>query len=70
MLGIFVGVLIFFFMLGIPVAFSIGYTCLMVIIAGSGFKDLSFDLFALQMMEGMNSFPLISASFSSLRPTS
>ncbi len=63
MLGIFVGVLIFFFMLGIPVAFSIGYTCLMVIIAGSGFKDLSFDLFALQMMEGMNSFPLISASF-------
>jgi len=31
---------------GIPVAFSIGYTCLMVIIAGSGLKDLSFDLFA------------------------
>ncbi len=63
MLGIFIGVLILFFMLGIPVAFSIGYTCLMVIIAGSGWKDLSFDLFALQMMDGLNSFPLISASF-------
>jgi tripartite ATP-independent transporter DctM subunit len=63
MLTIFVGVLLFFFLLGIPVAFSIGYTCLMVIIAGSGLKDLSFDLFALQMMEGVNSFPLVSASF-------
>jgi tripartite ATP-independent transporter DctM subunit len=63
MLGIFVGLLFFFFLLGIPVAFAIGYTSLMVIIAGSGFKDLSFDLFALQMMEGINSFPLISASF-------
>ena len=63
MLAIFVGVLFLFFILGIPVAFSIGYTCLMVIIAGSGFKDLSFDLFALQMMDGIKSFPLISASF-------
>ncbi len=63
MLGIFVGILFLFFILGIPVAFAIGYTSLMVIIAGSGFKELSFDLFALQMMEGINSFPLISASF-------
>jgi tripartite ATP-independent transporter DctM subunit len=63
MLGVFIGLLLLFFILGIPVAFSIGYTCLMVIIAGSGFKDLSFDLFALQMMDGLNSFPLISASF-------
>ncbi len=62
MLGVFVGLLLLFFILGIPVAFSIGYTCLMVIIAGSGWKDLSFDLFALQMMDGINSFPLISAS--------
>jgi tripartite ATP-independent transporter DctM subunit len=63
MLGVFIGLLLLFFILGIPVAFSIGYTCLMVIIAGSGWKDLSFDLFALQMMDGLNSFPLISASF-------
>ncbi len=63
MLSIFLGVLILFFIVGIPVAFAIGYTCLAVIIAGSGFKDLSFDLFALQMMDGINSFPLISASF-------
>ncbi|MBM4330612.1 MAG: TRAP transporter large permease [Deltaproteobacteria bacterium] len=63
MLGIFVGVLIIFFMLGIPVAFAIGYTCLAVIIAKGGFTDLSFDLFALHMMEGVNSFPLLSASF-------
>jgi len=63
MLGVFIGLLLLFFTLGIPVAFSIGYTCLMVIIAGSGLKDLSFDLFALQMMDGLNSFPLISASF-------
>lgn len=63
MLAIFVGVLILLFALGVPVAFSIGYTCLAVIVAGTGLKDLSFDLFALQMMEGVNSFALISASF-------
>jgi tripartite ATP-independent transporter DctM subunit len=63
MVGVFIGLLLLFFILGIPVAFSIGYTCLMVIIVGSGWKDLSFDLFALQMMDGLNSFPLISASF-------
>ena len=63
MLGVFIGLLLLFFILGIPVAFSIGYTCLLVIIAGSGLKDLSFDLFALQMMDGLNSFPLVSASF-------
>ena len=63
MLSVFVGILFLFFILGIPVAFAIGYTSLMVIFVQSGFKELSFDLFALQMMEAINSFPLISASF-------
>ena len=63
MLGVFIGLLLLFFILGIPVAFSIGYTCLLVIIPGSGLKDLSFDLFALQLMDGLDSFPLVSASF-------
>jgi len=63
MLIIFTVVLIFFFALGIPVAFSIGYTALAVVIAASGFGDLSFDLFAHRMMEGLNNFALLSASF-------
>ncbi len=63
MLGIFLGVLIVLFSLGIPVAFAIGYTSLAVIIANSGLEDLSFDLFALRMMEGLNNFPLLSAAF-------
>lgn len=63
MLGIFVGVLIVFFALGIPVAFAIGYTSLAVILASTGLKELSFDLFALRMMEGLNNFSLLSAAF-------
>ncbi len=63
MLGIFVGVLIVFFALGIPVAFAIGYTSLAVILASSGWKEVSFDLFALRMMEGLNNFSLLSAAF-------
>jgi len=63
MLGIFIGVLIVFFALGIPVAFAIGYTSLAVILATTGLKDLSFDLFALRMMEGLNNFSLLSAAF-------
>jgi tripartite ATP-independent transporter DctM subunit len=63
MVGIFLGVLIVLFLLGIPVAFAIGYTSLAVIIAGSGLRDLSFDLFALKMMEGIDNFSLLSAAF-------
>jgi tripartite ATP-independent transporter DctM subunit len=63
MLTIFLGVLVALFLVGIPVAFAIGYTSLAVIIAGSGLKDLSFDLFALKMMEGIDSFSLLSAAF-------
>lgn len=63
MLGIFLGVLIVLFILGIPVAFAIGYTSLAVIIKSSGIHDLSFDLFALRMMEGLNNFSLLSAAF-------
>ncbi len=63
MVGIFLGVLIVLFFLGIPVAFAIGYTSLAVILAGWGWKDLSFDLFALKMMEGIDNFSLLSAAF-------
>lgn len=63
MIGIFLGVLIVLFFLGIPVAFAIGYTSLAVIVAGSGLKELSFDLFALKMMEGIDNFSLLSAAF-------
>jgi len=63
MIGIFLGVLIVLFFLGIPVAFAIGYTSLAVILAGSGWQDLSFDLFALKMMEGIDNFSLLSAAF-------
>jgi tripartite ATP-independent transporter DctM subunit len=62
MLWIFCGGLIVLMGLGVSVPFSIGLTCLAVIIANTGLHDLSFDLFALQMMDGLNSFPLISAS--------
>jgi tripartite ATP-independent transporter DctM subunit len=63
MISIFLGVLVGLFLVGIPVAFAIGYTSLAVIIAGSGLKDLSFDLFALKMVEGIDSFSLLSAAF-------
>jgi tripartite ATP-independent transporter DctM subunit len=63
MLGIFVGVLIVLFGLGIPVAFAIGYTSLAVVWASLGLDEFSFDLFALRMMEGLNNFSLLSAAF-------
>jgi tripartite ATP-independent transporter DctM subunit len=63
MLGIFVGVLIVLFGLGIPVAFAIGYTSLAVVWASLGLDAFSFDLFALRMMEGLNNFSLLSAAF-------
>lgn len=58
-LVIFIGLLIFFFALGVPVAFAIGLTSVVVLLVTGGFADFPFGLLALRMMRGVDSFSIL-----------
>jgi tripartite ATP-independent transporter DctM subunit len=60
---IFLGLMLALFALGVPVAVSIGLTCLAVLVAQGGLEAIPFELFALQMLRGLNNFPILAIPF-------
>jgi len=60
---VFLGLMILLFALGVPVAISIGLTCLAVLAITGGISAIPTELFALQMMRGLNSFPILAIPF-------
>jgi tripartite ATP-independent transporter DctM subunit len=59
----FIGLLIIFFVLGIPVCVSIGLTCLAVLWFENGLFNIPLSLLPLKMMHGVNNFPLLAVPF-------
>lgn len=59
----FIGLLILFFILGIPVCASIGLTCLAVLWYENGLTGIPLTLLPLKMMHGVNNFPLLAVPF-------
>ena len=62
-LVVFLGLMVLLFALGFPVAVSIGLTCLAVLVIDGGIANVPAELFALQMMRGLNSFPILAIPF-------
>jgi tripartite ATP-independent transporter DctM subunit len=62
-LFIFLGLMVFLFALGVPIAVSIGLTCLAVVAIDGGLQAIPTELFALQMMRGLNNFPILAIPF-------
>ncbi len=63
MLILFIGLLVFFFIIGVPVSVSIGLTCMAVLWMENGFAGIPLTLFPLKMMHGVNSFPILAIPF-------
>jgi len=63
MLVVFIGLLIIFFIMGVPVAISIGLTCMAVLWAQNDFASIPLSLFPLKMMHGINNFPILAIPF-------
>lgn len=63
MLAFFVGLLLILFILGFPVAISIGLTCAVVLWVENGFSTIPLTLFPLKMMHGVNNFPILAIPF-------
>ena len=63
LLVFFIGLLLVLFAIGIPVAISIGLTSLSVMVAQSGIRDIPYELAAINMMHGVNNFPMLAVPF-------
>jgi len=63
MLILFIGLLLFFFIIGVPVAVAIGLTCMAVLWVENSFISIPLSLFPLKMMHGVNSFPILAIPF-------
>ncbi len=59
----FIGLLLVLFAIGLPVAISIGFTSLSVMVAQSGIRDIPYGLTAINMMYGVNNFPILAVPF-------
>jgi tripartite ATP-independent transporter DctM subunit len=62
-LAIFIGVLVLFFIAGIPAAFALGLTTLVVTIFERGLEGIPYTIVAQRMVYGVNSFPLLAIPF-------
>jgi tripartite ATP-independent transporter DctM subunit len=62
-LGIFIGALILLFVIGIPAAFALGLTSLIVTVYERGFDGVPYTIIAQRMVYGVNSFPLLAIPF-------
>jgi len=60
---IFFGLMVFLFAIGVPIAISIGLTCLAVLVIREGITAIPAELFALQMLRGLNNFPILAIPF-------
>jgi tripartite ATP-independent transporter DctM subunit len=58
-LVLFIGLLLVFFALGVPVAFAIGLTSAVVMIVTGSLADFPYGLLALRMLHGVNSFTIL-----------
>ncbi len=59
----FLGLLILLFLMGVPVAASIGLTCLAVLWMENDLTSIPITLLPLKMMHGVNNFPLLAVPF-------
>ncbi len=60
---IFFGLMVFLFAIGVPIAVGIGLTCLAVLVIRDGITAIPAELFAIQMLRGLNNFPILAIPF-------
>lgn len=62
-LGLFLGVLVLLFVIGVPAAFALGLTALIVTAFERGIDAIPYTIIAQRMVYGVNSFPLLAIPF-------
>src|SRR5690606_5452649 len=62
-LAIFLGLLVLLFVIGVPAAFALGLTSLIVTVVERGLDNVPYTIIAQRMVYGVNSFPLLAIPF-------
>ncbi len=62
-LSLFIGGLVLLFVIGIPAAFALGLSALIVTVVERGFDAIPYTILAQRMVYGVNSFPLLAIPF-------
>ena len=62
-LALFLGALVLLFVIGVPAAFALGLTTLIVTVWERGFDNIPYTIIAQRMVYGVNSFPLLAIPF-------
>lgn len=62
-LSLFIGVLLLLFVIGIPAAFALGLSALIVTVFERGIDAIPYTILAQRMVYGVNSFPLLAIPF-------
>jgi TRAP-type mannitol/chloroaromatic compound transport system permease large subunit len=62
-LTIFLAALVLLFVIGVPAAFALGLTTLIVTVYERGFDNVPYTIIAQRMVYGVNSFPLLAIPF-------
>jgi tripartite ATP-independent transporter DctM subunit len=62
-LSLFIGGLLLLFLLGIPAAFALGLSSLIVTVVERGINGIPYTILAQRMVYGVNSFPLLAIPF-------
>ncbi len=63
MLVVFVGVLIVLMVIGVPVAFALGFTNLVALILDRGIANIPFDVIAQRLVYALDNFPVLAVPF-------
>ncbi|MDD1775942.1 MAG: TRAP transporter large permease subunit, partial [Candidatus Methanomethylicus sp.] len=63
MLSLFIGLMLVLFFLGVPIFAALGLTSMAVLLVQSDFTSIPCALFALKMVDGINSYLLLAAPF-------
>ncbi len=63
MLVVFVGVLILLMVIGVPVAFALGFTNLVALILDRGISNIPFDVIAQRLVYALDNFPVLAVPF-------
>jgi len=62
-LALFLGALVLLFVIGVPAAFALGLTSLIVTVFERGLDNIPYTIIAQRMVYGVNSFPLLAIPF-------
>ena len=63
MIAVFVGLLILLMIIGVPIAFALGFTNLIALILDRGIANIPYEVIAQRLVYALDNFPVLAVPF-------